>query len=196
MLEGSRKMNDKVKHFRRVLEELDAVLEMIPFADVPGKIVEIANEQKISTLAVGMDEILKSDSLLDSLKVAGVKVVPPPDATAGITAGRAWREEVAAADAGLTGCFGAAAETGSALLPPFRPDVRAVSLLPPLHILLVEQSKLHSDVGTLTASWAEESGEGNAVFVSGPSRTADIEKELVLGVHGPSRVIVVLVTDR
>ena len=98
------------------------------------------------------------------------------------------------ADVGLTSAEAALAETGSIVIRSGPNKSRLVSLLPPIHIALVPESKLTADIFTWTAV---RQGElpANIVLVSGPSKTADIEMTLVKGVHGPKRFIVILYGD-
>lgn len=100
----------------------------------------------------------------------------------------------ATADVGLTSADAAFAETGSVVVSTGPGRNRTASLLPPVHIALVPTSKLLPDI----FSWTEtHRGEfpSQVVFISGPSKTADIEQTLVVGVHGPKRFIVILYSD-
>ncbi|RPI43142.1 MAG: lactate utilization protein C [Betaproteobacteria bacterium] len=114
-----------------------------------------------------------------------------------------WRSAGVAAEArrpegrdlvGITGSFCAIAETGTLLLVSGPSTPPSASLLPETHIAIVACSRI---VRTMEDAWAlarAELGElpRAANFVSGPSRTADIEQTLVLGAHGPYRVHIVL----
>jgi L-lactate dehydrogenase complex protein LldG len=107
--------------------------------------------------------------------------------------GSSPRQVQAAAEIGLTGCDGAIAETGSLALLSRRGQPRAASLLPPVHIAVVRRSDLRASMGEFFAEHAREIAEAACcTFVTGPSRTADIELTLTLGVHGPGKVIVVV----
>jgi L-lactate dehydrogenase complex protein LldG len=103
------------------------------------------------------------------------------------------RDQQAAAGIGVTGCDAALADTGSLVLLTGAGRPRAASLLPPTHLAIVRLNDLRDgaeeyfrDRGDAIASAA------NCTFVTGPSRTADIELTLTVGVHGPGRVIVVV----
>ena len=98
------------------------------------------------------------------------------------------------ADVGLSSADAALAETGSLVISSGDAKSRMVSLLPPVHVALVPESKLTADIFTWTAV---RKGDlpSNIVLVSGPSKTADIEMTLVKGVHGPKRFIVILYGD-
>ena len=101
------------------------------------------------------------------------------------------REFCARADVGLSGAEAALAETGSIVIRSGSGKSRLVTLLPPVHVALVPVSCFTMDIFTWTA---ERSGEmpANLILISGPSKTADIEFKLTLGVHGPGHMIVVL----
>lgn len=97
-------------------------------------------------------------------------------------------------DLGLTGADAGIAESGSVALihGPGRP--RMASLVPEIHIALLETSRIHRTL----AHWANRHPETtaettNLVLVTGPSRTGDIELQLNLGVHGPRHLHIVLI---
>lgn len=96
---------------------------------------------------------------------------------------------------GLTGCFCATAETGSLVLMSGPDTYASAGLLPETHIAVVPASRIvagHEDAFALIR--AERGELPRAVnFVSGPSRTGDIEQTIVLGAHGPYRVHVIVV---
>ncbi len=106
------------------------------------------------------------------------------------------RDELLAADAGVTFAQHGIAETGTLVLASSREHNRLASLLPALHVAVLPCARL---VGTLGEAFAVLRGADGApiartvTFVTGPSRTADIELTLVVGVHGPKALHVVLV---
>jgi L-lactate dehydrogenase complex protein LldG len=107
--------------------------------------------------------------------------------------GRSPREEQAAAELGVTGCDAAIAETGTLALFSGKGRSRAVSLLPPVHLALVRRADVCFSMGEFFRMHAERlAREASCTFITGPSRTADIELTLTLGVHGPGRVIVLI----
>lgn len=98
---------------------------------------------------------------------------------------------------GITGCFCAIAETGTLMMYSGPTTSLTSSLLPDVHIALVRRSRL---VRAMEDGWdllRREVGDmpRQVSFVSGPSRTADIEMTMVLGIHGPYKAHVVLVND-
>jgi L-lactate dehydrogenase complex protein LldG len=106
--------------------------------------------------------------------------------------GRDPRERQAQAEIGLTGCEAALAETGSLAMVsgPGRP--RTASLLPITHVAVVREGDLLQGMGEFFARYGRNPVLPYLVFITGPSRTADIELSLTLGVHGPGKVIAVM----
>ncbi|KPL27058.1 MAG: hypothetical protein AMJ72_11020 [Acidithiobacillales bacterium SM1_46] len=95
---------------------------------------------------------------------------------------------------GITGAFCGIAETGTLLLLSGDQTPATVSLLPETHVALLPAKRL---VARMEDAWSllrrEHRAPPRAVnFVSGPSRTADIEQTVTLGAHGPYRVLIVL----
>ena len=101
-------------------------------------------------------------------------------------------QHVATAEAGVIRASLAVAETGSVLQVAESVSPRLASMLPPLVIVLLPTASLVAD---LEAAWnylaALPQLPGYLSFISGPSRTADIERTLSLGVHGPGQLIIV-----
>lgn len=95
---------------------------------------------------------------------------------------------------GITGVFCAVAETASLVVLSGRDTPATTSLLPETHIALVPVTRIVAGMEDAWALMRAEIGEPpRAVnFISGPSRTGDIEQTLVLGAHGPYRVHIVL----
>lgn len=99
-------------------------------------------------------------------------------------------------DAGFTSTVGGVAETGGLLLMPGPAEPRLMSLVPPVHIALLRASTIQNSFWSAVKAlgWGRALPP-NALMISGPSKTADIEQTLAYGVHGPKRLIVVLVND-
>ncbi|HHY66730.1 MAG TPA: LUD domain-containing protein [Alicyclobacillus sp.] len=138
------------------------------------------------------DPLLDELGLDPALQAAGISVYVW---RAGANRDEAIRE-VDRADLGVTTVHWVAAEPGSLALLSGGDTPRAVSLLPPAHLAVVPASRV---VPGLTAIMREAALRGLSAslnFITGPSRTADIEMELTVGVHGPGRVYALLVEDR
>jgi L-lactate dehydrogenase complex protein LldG len=98
-------------------------------------------------------------------------------------------------DAGITGCECLVAQTGSVLVTARSAGGRALSVLPPHHVILAKRAQIVGDlVDAYAAVRASHGGEPPAFlsFITGPSRTGDIERILVLGAHGPKRLTILL----
>ena len=99
-------------------------------------------------------------------------------------------------DAGISECDALVAQTGSVLITGRSAGGRALSVLPPHHIVLVKREQMVSDIPVAYAVLRQKYGANWPSFMSfitGPSRTGDIERILVLGAHGPKRLTIFLV---
>ncbi len=105
-------------------------------------------------------------------------------------------EELSKADAGIVSPEYLLADTGSCVFHAPVAFDRLATYIVPISVVVADRSMLREN---LPAVWSEirprltEGRSGEYVIVTGPSRTADIEKILILGVHGPKRVIVFLI---
>lgn len=99
-----------------------------------------------------------------------------------------------AIDAGITTARGGIAETGSLILWPDVHEPRTLSLVPPLHIAVLPADAIHATLHHAMRSeqWAANLPT-NALLVTGPSKTADIQRLLVYGAHGPKKLVILVV---
>ena len=154
-----------------------------------------SQEQALSTLLglIGSDRSILSWSLdaiplaglADALAANGIEVASSRDASVRI---------------GLTGVDAALAATGSLVLSAAPEKHRVTSLLPPIHIAIVRRNQILADLETWVARQREQGIDrfralSSTMIISGPSRTADIAMELVMGMHGPREVHIVLVNS-
>jgi L-lactate dehydrogenase complex protein LldG len=98
-------------------------------------------------------------------------------------------------DAGLTECEALVAQTGSVLVSAPSAGGRALSVLPPHHIVLARRSQVVPDLSVALQRVQEKYQDkfpSFLSFISGPSRTGDIERILVLGAHGPKKLTILL----
>ncbi len=102
-----------------------------------------------------------------------------------------YESETANADIGITEADFAIADTGTLVLLSDSNKPRLVSALPPVHIAILERTNIVPDIHSL---FLQISDVCSCIsFITGPSRTADIELNLTLGVHGPGKVAVIIV---
>lgn len=172
---------DLVAQFASMVQRVGGVCEVVP--DLPAaaaRIAAVVAAERVRTLAT-------SDAPeLVSLLPDGVAVLRPD----------APRDQLLLAGAGLTTAQWGIAETGTLVLVATAERHRLASLLPPLHLVVLPTARL---LGTLAHTLVRLQGPDGTpaartiTFVTGPSRTADIELELVVGVHGPRTLHVLLV---
>ncbi|MBV8970600.1 MAG: LUD domain-containing protein [Verrucomicrobia bacterium] len=100
--------------------------------------------------------------------------------------------------AGITACDCLVAQTGGILISALSAGGRALSVLPPHHVVIAKRSQLVADLPAALALAAERykpKWPSYIGFITGPSRTGDIERILVLGAHGPRKLTVLLLPD-
>jgi len=100
-------------------------------------------------------------------------------------------------EAGVTRCEALVARTGSVVVSSYGSG-RRMNVFPPVHIVIASYSRLVpfiSDAFDLLKNKYGNSYPAQVTFVAGPSRTADIEKTLVMGAHGPRELIVIMIGD-
>ena len=111
--------------------------------------------------------------------------------------GQVLRDKTASADIGITGVDYAIAETGSCVIIPRLGVSRMVSLLPPVHIAVVEAGQVLPGLDELfllrSRDFLRQDAGGYMNIITGPSRSADIEYTIVKGVHGPGEVHLILI---
>lgn len=108
-----------------------------------------------------------------------------------------WKHELFfEIDASITSTLGGIAATGSLIVWPTTEEPRLMSLVPPIHFAILEASKIVNNFyeAQQTLNWAENTPT-NALLISGPSKTADIEQVLAYGAHGPKELIVIILED-
>ena len=96
-------------------------------------------------------------------------------------------------DAAITTARGGIAETGSLILWPTPDEPRLMSLVPPIHIAVLYASDIYSTFreAMISENWSSQMPT-NALLISGPSKTADIEQTLVYGIHGCKELVVLV----
>lgn len=129
-------------------------------------------------------ESLFDDASVGTLSASGITATP-------------WSKSTLDAsydvDAGITDVWRAVAETGSLVVRASDEHGRAVSLVPPIHFAIVRKSQIVPDLIDLMADAQREGSASGIVLITGPSKTADIEMNLVTGVHGPGEVLIFLI---
>jgi L-lactate dehydrogenase complex protein LldG len=104
--------------------------------------------------------------------------------------------ELESCDVGITECDALIAQTGSVLVTNRSAGGRALSILPPHHVVIARREQLLRDLPAAFQFLKEKYGENYPSmmsFITGPSRTGDIERILVLGAHGPKKLTIFLI---
>ena len=106
------------------------------------------------------------------------------------------RDVAAEAEAGITGVNFAIADTGTLVLESTSEDIRLATTLPPKQFALLDPAKMVADGIKAVAplrQFHQRDPRNYIAYVTGPSRTADIERVLTIGVHGPKELFILLV---
>ena len=107
---------------------------------------------------------------------------------------RLSRDELFACDVGVTTAQWGIAETGTLVLESARERSRLLSLVPPIHVAVLSTRCICESLGDALGR-VRQAASHAITFITGPSRTSDIELTLVVGVHGPQTVHVLLLED-
>jgi L-lactate dehydrogenase complex protein LldG len=157
--------------------------------EVRASIVELARRKGALSFAIWDTGYLRSLGLSDFLKGEGLEEIKSND-----------KNEMAKAGIGITGADYAIADIGTLVLLTDESRPRSVSLLPPVHVTVVKKSDIVSNINELFVILKHtldvtQSVPSCMTFITGPSRTADIELNLTLGVHGPKELYVIITSD-
>ena len=164
-------------------------------------VVSIVRNIEARSVVRSGHEVLDRLDIDGALAAAGVEVtVSAAPCDGDRQSGReGLRERAARADIGITGVDYAIAETGSCVIVPRQGVSRAVSLLPPVHVAVVEAGCVLPSLDELFVLRRSDFLHGKMGsymnIITGPSRSADIEYTIVKGVHGPGEVHLVLLDE-
>jgi L-lactate dehydrogenase complex protein LldG len=153
------------------------------------KIIELTRSLNIRSVATGEGITTDSASAAARLTSAGLQLVG-----VGEHNGAALKERLASVDAGVVEADYGIASTGTLAMigVPLRP--RSLSLLPPFNIVMLRAARILPNLAAvLSAVGPQTIATHPMVLITGPSRTADIEKRIVIGVHGPKELYVVII---
>jgi L-lactate dehydrogenase complex protein LldG len=171
-----------------------SVVELNSGAEAVLTLVEICRSNNFERVVLSREPLLEELQLEDKLRShLGESAVTTVQEIGTI-------DQLRRADVGITACEFLISETGTVLLRSSPVAPRALSLLPRAHIIVAREEQL---VPTFAASLEKlqldeaQTGKSSCItLVTGPSRTADIEKVLVKGVHGPKDLAVVVLRSK
>jgi len=173
---------DLVDLFARVATDQNAVVHHPPTAvPDPALVARLVDEHQIRTAIVSAEPAART--WIEPLRTVGVDVSTSIDTV-----------EIARADLGVTSAIAAIAATGSLVVDCAVAGSRTISLLPRVHVCVVDAGQIIASPGDVLRGLGspERPLPSNLVLISGPSRTGDIEQLLTLGVHGPIALHVVV----
>jgi L-lactate dehydrogenase complex protein LldG len=179
--------------FARELEEVGGkFLGILTPAEVANRIVSLAREIGAKTVALGEGVACDMDAVGEALERADfriVRTVPVAD-----TERAAMRSRVADAELGIAEADFAIASTGTLAVVSTANRPSSLTLLPPASLVIVQIDRVMPNLAAVLAAMGPDGVAANRLtLITGPSRTADIEKRIVLGVHGPKSLHVIVV---
>jgi len=182
-----------IKRFtERLVEETGIVHRVKDYGEALEKLSEIAKAEGLKKVMAATDEVLAPLDLLSWGKRNNLRVMTPRD----FPNRESFRDAVFdEAEAGITGADFAVAESGTLGLIHNQDQARLVSLAPILHIAIVPVERLVPvyEPAIEQVFGKKEKIPSQFVFITGPSMTGDIQGVLFKGMHGPRRLIVILV---
>lgn len=180
---------EKINRLQSMLETMHAEVRRTTHADWITTLKEILRERALQTLVYGPDTALAG--VLQGAWENDLPALIPYQQDI-----ESFRETLFNADAGITTTRGALAEIGALVLWPTIQEPRLLSLVPALHIALLEADGIYNTFAEMMGSERWQDGmPTNALLISGPSKTADIELTLTFGVHGPKELLVLILDN-
>jgi L-lactate dehydrogenase complex protein LldG len=179
-----------VKRFADAMTASRTEVHRTDHAAWPALLLRLAKEKKVNTLLLGSGTA--HGDRLSALR---------PDSPRLLAYDRPaseWKRELFEdVDAGFTSARCGIADTGCLVLWPDQHEPRLMSLVPPIHFVLLDAATIQRDLQSVMASQQWDRGlPGNVLLISGPSKTADIQQTLAYGAHGPRELIVLLVLPK
>lgn len=162
------------------------ILEASDETEINKMILNLTKEKKLESFSIWESQYLKKLKLEKSLKDEGLKLITAKN-----------KNRIANSNIGITEVDYAIVDTGTLVLLTNNNQPRSVSLLPPIHLAIVRPENLVRNIQDLFVILKSEQEEEEDImscmtFITGPSRTADIELNLTLGVHGPKELYVII----
>jgi L-lactate utilization protein LutC len=179
--------------FARELEEVGGrFLGILTPAEVTNRIVSLAGEIGARTVALGQGVASDMDAIGEALERADFRIVRT--VAVADTERAAMRARVADADLGIAEADFAIASTGTLAVVSNANRPSSLTLLPPASLVIVQIDRIMPNLAAVLAEMGTAGVAANRLtLITGPSRTADIEKRIVLGVHGPKSLHVIVV---
>lgn len=176
----------RISRLRSALEAVQAQVHDTTEAAWPDLLLRLATAKGLRNLLIGTDT--PDGTALQARQADGLQLVRYEQRI------DSWRASLFDdIDASLTRAKSAIAETGSLVLWPSASEPRLMSLVPPVHFVLLDVTTIHADLhAAMQAEGWKDALPTNALLICGPSKTADIQQTLAYGAHGPRELVVLL----
>ena len=171
--------------------ELQAVsgrfLGILTAEQAAASVVDLARDNAAKSAAIGEGVVTRMSLFSTALDGAGCTLMKPRGIDKGQEQTRAAMiEQFAACDIGIAEAHYAIASTGTFAVMTAEARPSSLTLLPPISVIIVNIDRVVPNLAAAIAAFGVDTIAANRVtFITGPSRTADIEKRIVMGVHGP-----------
>ncbi len=178
---------DKAKRFRHFIELAHAEVHAVTAVNWLDTLKSVLRARGLEKILVA-EGTPHGEAALDALPCDGI------DCQTYDMAIEAWKSEMFnATPASLTTARAAIAETGTLILWPDAHEPRLMSLVPPVHVVLLDAARIYNTFfEAMTREGWPDGLPTNALLISGPSKTADIQQTLAYGAHGPKELIVLM----
>lgn len=192
---SSPKGQDRGALVRQFMEELRALRAQVFLArtseDGRAYVREVILQRNVRSVALSASPVVLSLGVESLLAEMGVEIITLP-AHSTPSARQEYTHRLMTADLGITGADFGLAESGTLVVRTGPSEGRLASLVPPVHVAILTADRLLPDVAALISCLHHPPSSSSVIFITGPSRTADIEQTLTVGVHGPKELHVLL----
>ena len=184
---------EMVSQFAKELEAVGGrTLGPIAPEELANSLIALAREREIKSIAIGEGVLLDFSGIARVLEDAGLCVVRTGRVDSATRA--TLRDRLAHVDGGLAEADYGIASTGTLAVLSEESRPSALTLLPPASIVVLRLDRMKPDLASALAAIGPAAMEKHRLtLITGPSRTADIEKRIVMGVHGPKSLDVIVV---
>jgi L-lactate dehydrogenase complex protein LldG len=171
-----------IEMFTNELDKVDGQSKILNKEDqVSDYLSDVTIQHNSKSCIVWETDLIKQLNIIEYLKSTNLRVIKSHH-----------KKRLARADIGITEADYAIADSGTLVLLSNPKQPRLVSLIAPIHIAILDSERIVPNIFDLFQIFTYKSEMSCIAFITGPSRTADIELNLTLGVHGPKEVHILI----